>query len=134
MTDDLILTGVAAEIEDMIGTELTLKLLAERGGTRISVPMKAAGSALADIIGEEATEILIEEMGVNPVILPNANFRGMRARRARGQEMLRRGASLQEVALEIGCHVRTVTNWKRDMRARGETIAPKGTQLRLPFG
>lgn len=134
MADNLTLTGVAAEIEDLIGTELTLKLLAQRGGTRIVVPMKAAGSVLADIVGEEAADVIIDEFGTGPIVLPNANFRGMRARRARGYEMLRRGASLQEVALEIGCHTRTVGNWKREMRERGEELPTKGEQLRLPFG
>lgn len=134
MARDFTLTGVAAEIEDLIGTELTLKLLAERGGTRVVVPMKAPGSVLAEIVGEDAAEMIIDEMGSGPIVLPTANFRGMRARRARGCEMLRRGASLQEVALEIGCHTRTVLNWRRDMRERGDEIAKPGEQLRLPFG
>jgi hypothetical protein len=127
------LTGTAARIEEAIGTELTLLLLERRGGTEIKVPSRPQGTVLAEIVGEEACAALIGEIGPGKLLLPGAELRGMRARRARGYAMLRRGASLQQVALEVGCHLRTVGNWRRDLARLEPRREGPPDQLRLPF-
>ncbi|MGR3485502.1 MAG: helix-turn-helix domain-containing protein [Paracoccaceae bacterium] len=127
------LPGVAAEIEAIIGTEATLKLLERRGGTELFVPQQVEGTVLADIVGDEAAQAIVDVIGYGPLLLPAGDMRGMRARRARGYEMLKRGVSLKDVALEIGCHVRTVANWRAHLVEEGTLLPGPGQQLRLPF-
>ena len=43
--------GVAAQIAEIIGDKLTHDLLARRGGMEITIPVRAKGSMLAEIIG-----------------------------------------------------------------------------------
>lgn len=113
------LPGLAGEIEAVIGLELTAKLLKERGGTDISIPLRAKGSALAKIVGQRACEALIREIGPGKVALPSAGFRGRDAERAarkrRAMEMLRAGHSLREVALECDLAQRTVSNYRDEL-------------------
>ncbi len=108
------LPGIAGQIEALIGLDLTMKLLRERGGTGVMIPTRARGTVLAGIIGEEATETLIRELGHGPITLPCATLRGAGARRLVALEMLRQGASLREVALACDMHVRSVSR----LRAR----------------
>jgi len=113
------LPGLAGEIEAAIGLELTAKLLRERGGTDISIPLRAKGSALARIVGRAACEALIREIGPGKIALPCAGFRGRdaarAARKARALEMLRAGHSLREVALSCDLAQRTVSNYREEL-------------------
>ena len=113
------LPGLAGEIEAVIGLELTAKLLKERGGTDVSIPLRAKGSALAKIVGQRACAALIREIGPGKIALPCAGFRGRDAERAerkrRAMEMLRAGHSLREVALQCDLAQRTVSNYRDEL-------------------
>lgn len=59
------LPGILAEIDSLIGRKLTLKLLREFGGRRITFPagQKNAGARIIRVVGEEAARILMKEFG-----------------------------------------------------------------------
>lgn len=118
--------GLAARIEELIGAELTRRLLSRRGGCQLVVPVRAEGSMLAEIVGEEAAEELIRGLGAGRITLPCGEARGTAGRRAEAKRMLAAGASIQQVALACGVHTRTVSKYRAEMAA-------EETQLLLPF-
>lgn len=48
------LPGIAGQIEQAIGLDLAVRLLRRRGGTQVTIPVRPAGSYLAEVIGIEA--------------------------------------------------------------------------------
>ena len=110
------LPGVAGQIEELIGLELTVKLLKERGGTRVKIPVRAKNTMLAGIIGELATEKLISQLGHGDLNLPCSHMRGQAARKRQAIEMLRAGRSQRTVALECDLHERTVANYAAELK------------------
>jgi hypothetical protein len=122
------LPGIAGQIEQAIGLDLTVRLLKRRGGCELHIPRRVSGSTLAEIVGEEAAERIVAAIGPGKVLLPCGHLRGQFARRADARRMLREGASLQQVALACDMHTRTVS------RLRAEIEAEAGTrQITLPF-
>jgi DNA-binding CsgD family transcriptional regulator len=117
------LPGVAGEIEQTIGLELTVKLLKARGGTVVKIPATARGTLLAGIIGEQATEKLIDEIGPGNIDLPCGHMRGRDASRLqkkrRAIAMLEDGKSLREVALACDIAVRTASQYRAELRDQG---------------
>lgn len=120
--------GLAGMIERLIGQELTRLLLRRRGGCQMVIPVRARGSMLAEIVGEEAAEEMIRGLGPGRITLPCADQRGPRARRAEAMAMLRAGASIQQVALACDLHTRTVSKYRAAIAA-GQDDA----QLALPL-
>ncbi|MDJ0628561.1 MAG: hypothetical protein QNJ44_09910 [Rhodobacter sp.] len=116
---------VATEIADAIGPVATAHLLAERGGSRIDIPVKAKGSALARVIGEDATARMIAAFGCGALVLPLGNDRGRAVTRIRAMAMLAVGASLIETARACEIHIRTVSRFKAEMKDRGWDRAPR---------
>lgn len=108
--------GIAGRIEAVIGPTLTAKLLAARGGGEVTIPKRVRGSALAKIIGEEATRMLRDAdddaFGPGPLRLPMGNERGRAANRRAALAMIDGGASIIKTALVTGVHKRTVSRWK----------------------
>lgn len=128
MPDEPTLPGIAGEIEALIGLELTRRLLRRRGGCQMVVPVRAHGSLMAEIIGEEATAEMIRGLGPGRITLPCADQRGPRARRAEAKALLRAGSSIQQVALACDLHTHTVSKY------RAEIVAEAGDpQLRFSF-
>lgn len=115
-TDDAGLTGIAAEIVDVIGPDMAACLLHLRGGTKITVPKKAEGSWLAGVIGLENTQLMIWAFGPGDLRLPTGNRRGVAGRREAAKRMLAEGASTLEVALALDLHTRTVENYRAAMK------------------
>lgn len=109
--------GLAARIEALIGGELTRLLLRRRGGCQIVVPVRAAGSLMAEIIGEEATEEMIRGLGAGRVTLPCGDQRGTKGRRAEAKVLLRGGASIHQVARACDLHTRTVSKYRAEIAA-----------------
>lgn len=120
------LTGVAAEIEAVIGLEQTKRLLQVYGGTEIEVPKQATGSKLAALIGEVDAGKLIRAIGHGKLLLPIGPFRRDSGRKEHALAMLKAGASLSQVARACDLHMRTVTNYRAELR--------DDAQLELPFG
>lgn len=111
-----VLSGVAGEIEEIIGLDLALKLLKAKGGQTIQIPVRAQGTELARIIGCEACERLAKDYGAGRLPLPMAAQKGSerdrRERREKAERMLRDGASIAEVARACELHERTVQNYR----------------------
>lgn len=120
--------GLAAQIEALIGPELTRLLLKRRGGCQMVVPVRAHGSLMAEIIGEDATQALIRGLLPGRITLPCADQRGPRARRAEAKAMLRTGASIQQVALACDLHTRTVSKYRAEIAAEAGDM-----QMRFSF-
>ena len=55
-------------------------------------------------------------------------MRGQKRRRAEAMDMLRAGASIQQVALACDLHTRTVTNYRAELNAEAGEC-----QAQLPF-
>ncbi|EGJ20099.1 hypothetical protein RSWS8N_18104 [Cereibacter sphaeroides WS8N] len=120
--------GIAGEIEALIGQELTTRLLRHWGGCQINIPKHARGSKLAEVIGAEAAERVIREIGHGRITLPCGSMRGTKRRRSEAMRMLRAGASLQQVALACDLHTRTVSNYRAALDAEAGH-----RQMTLPF-
>lgn len=120
--------GIAGEIEALIGPELTTALLRRWGGCQINLPTRAKGSKLAEVVGTEAAQAIIDGIGHGKVTLPCASLRGMKRRKGEAMDMLRAGASLQQVALACDLHTRTVSNYRAEIDAEAGS-----RQFSLPF-
>lgn len=120
--------GIAGEIEGVIGAELTTALLRRWGGCQISIPVRARGSKMSEIIGIEATEQIIKHIGHGKVTLPCGSLRGQKRRRAEAMSMLRAGASIQQVALACDLHTRTVSLYRAALEAEADA-----RQMQLPL-
>lgn len=120
--------GIAGQMEELIGCELTTALLRRWGGCQINLPARAKGSKLAEVIGEEAAQRIIDVIGHGKITLPCASMRGVGRRRAEAIEMLRAGASLAQVALACDLHTRTVSNYRAQIDAENGA-----RQFQLPF-
>ena len=104
--------GIAGRIEEAIGIELTTLLLRRWGGCEVSIPKNPQGTKLAQVIGTEAAATLIREIGHGKIVLPCGAFRGAKRRRAEAMDLLRRGMSVQQVALACDLHSRTVQGYR----------------------
>lgn len=120
--------GIAGEIEALIGAELTAQLLRRWGGCQVNLPTKAAGSKLAEVIGEAAAQKIIDGIGFGKITLPCGSMRGAKRRRSEAVAMLRSGASLAQVALACDLHTRTVSNYRAQIEAEAGA-----RQFSLPF-
>lgn len=120
--------GIAAEISQLIGTELTTALLRRWGGQQVNLPARAEGSVLAEVVGVEAAQKIIDGIGHGKITLPCGSVRGARRRKAEAIAMLRRGASLAEVAAACDLHSRTVSNYRAEIEAEFSD-----RQFSLPF-
>jgi hypothetical protein len=118
--------GVAGQIEELIGQELTTQLLRRWGGCRIKLPKNARGSKLAEVIGADAAETVSKHCGHGDRDLPMGSMRGRGRRRADAIEMLRTGSSVQQVALACDLHTRTVWKYLDEIGGRDQ-------QMTLPF-
>lgn len=118
------LPGIAGEIEDIIGLDLTVKLLKARGGTAINIPARSGPNVMTSLIGAQATEALIKAKGAGRIVLPCGHMRGRDAdriaRRTRAEQMLADGHSMQDVALACDLHLRTVERYNAE-RDRPDT-------------
>jgi hypothetical protein len=120
--------GIAGQIEQVIGCELTAILLRRWGGCQINLPARAKGSKLAEVVGEDAAQRIIDSIGHGKITLPCGSLRGIGRRRAQAIEMLRKGASLADVALACDLHTRTVSNYRAQIE-----VEDGARQFQLPF-
>ena len=120
--------GIAGRIEEAIGIELTTLLLRRWGGCEVSIPKNPQGTKLAEVIGTEAAATLIREIGHGKIVLPCGACRGAKRRRAESMDLLRRGMSVQQVALACDLHTRTVHGYRAALDAEADAA-----QMYLPF-
>ncbi|MTH33581.1 hypothetical protein GL279_03100 [Paracoccus limosus] len=79
-------------------------------------------------IRRPATATGIRHIGHGRVTLPCGSMRGQSRRRAEAMDMLRQGASIQQVALACDLHTRTVSNYRAALDAEAGT-----RQMQLPL-
>lgn len=106
-------SGILADIEAVIGTTATLKLVSERGGTKISIPKKPTEKCLlVQIIGFDLAEKLSLEFGSGDILIPMGHFKGMGRKKVLAAKMLEQGLSSNTIAAELDIHERTVRRVK----------------------
>ena len=112
------LPGIAGEIEQTIGLDLTVNLLRARGGTEINIPVTPGANTLTRLVGPQATQKLIDAFGPGRIVLPCGHMRGRDAdriaRRQKAEAMLAEGHSLRAVALACDLHLRTVERYRAE--------------------
>lgn len=105
--------GVLEDISNIIGTEATLKLAMNFGGTLVYLPKKPKkNSKLSQIVGYENLVKLSKEFGWGDVLIPMGHFRGIGYRRIQVAKMVEQGKSNNDIALVAGIHERTVRRTK----------------------
>lgn len=113
-------SGIAGDIEAVIGFEATVALLRARGGTDVELPRRVSGSWLARLIGDEAAHAMVREFGHGRMSLPMGGVRGRAARdaaiRAQAMEMIDAGHSNSQIALDCGLSLRTVEKYRAQSR------------------
>lgn len=106
-------TGILAEMETIIGTVATLKLVSERGGTEVVIPKNPTEKCLiAQIIGVDAAKKLSLELGYGKFMIPMGHFRGMGRKKVLAAKMIEQGLSSNRIAAELDIHERTVRRVK----------------------
>lgn len=71
-------TGILAEIDNVIGAALTLKLVSECGGSTIYIPKKPTEKMpLCQLLGVENVKKLSLALGSGELLIPMSYFRGM---------------------------------------------------------
>jgi hypothetical protein len=98
----------AALLVRLIGPDLALRLMELHGGSRVFVP-RAAGrdQKLAQELSPAAEAALVEEYGGGNIEVPLC--KAWRARIYR-----RRGQTVRQIALTLGCSERSVRSWLAD--------------------
>ena len=112
------LPGVLGDIEAVAGTAAALQLAREHGGMQIRLSPRS-GSALVRCVGPEAAAAIVERLGRGHLMVPMANVRGQRGRRAAAAELQAKGASAREAAL--ACDIHTRTAWRARASSKGKT-------------
>jgi len=97
------------------GVAAAVALCKKRGGREVTIPHKAHGSILADIVGVDAAEKIKDEFGVCRLVVPFGPYGGAQGRRTIAIEALRDGASVSQAALQSGVHMRSVKRFKADL-------------------
>jgi len=111
------LPGILKDVEEVAGTAAALKLAERHGGTMISLSA-VEGSAFASIVGRAAAMELVLRLGRGKVMVPMANVRGQKGRRAKAAELIAKGASVRDVALACDIHERTGWRVKAPPKSR----------------
>lgn len=109
---------------DVMGEVAAMKLMVERGGTRIDIPTKVEGSQLAKLVGYRSASYLAKEVGHGRFQVPMGTARGIAARRERAMNLLRAGTSIRQTALETEFHERTVERWSAQLRDNRQPQLP----------
>jgi len=120
------LHGILREIADVAGLPAALAIAHEKGGTRVHFPARAGDAHwLPRLVGREAADKLCAHFrstadgGIYLLVpLGPKNFYA-RARR-RCVELTEAGKTREEVARELGIHMRTVQRHRARMRDEGD--------------
>ncbi len=101
------------ELSEVIGYKAMAKLASARGGMEVFIPQKISENCfLAQIIGVEAAEKMLDYYGYGHLKIAQGCFRGTRGRKQLGKILLKEGFSLAEVARKVDVSIRTVEGWR----------------------
>lgn len=113
------LPGILGEIERIAGESAATRLALAAGGTEMKFSPSPKG-ALAKIVGADAAKAIVRELGPEKYTIPMAHLRGQRGRRAQAAQMLKNGASGNEVAKACDIHERTARRVREKLKEEGE--------------
>lgn len=111
------LPGILGVVAEIAGAPAAERLALARGGTEMKISGRKDGP-LARLIGVEAAEALVDQLGPVKVTIPMAHLRGEGARRAAVAKMIAEGKTAAQAALAADVHERTARR-VREAAARG---------------
>ena len=118
------LPDVLQRIADCAGLGVALSLAKERGGVRITIPKKVEGSDLAKIVGLDAAQKIVKELGHGQCLIPCGPVAGERGRREVARRVLKNKGTAVEAALAAGISERTVWRLKARLKDEADNAAP----------
>lgn len=104
----------AARLVETVGEEAAAILLREKTSRPLYIRARAPHPALVELIGAGPAAALSEAYGGFDILLPTVAIRP-EPRKVRVAELLEAGASIREVAAEVGVSARFVAEVKRDL-------------------
>jgi hypothetical protein len=124
------LPGILADIADIAGTEVALKIAQSHGGTRVDLPPQAKeGHWLTELLGFETADKICRGLavidgddrlvGLQRHVIPRGAASLMLTARRKAAEALDQGKSVREAARISGLHERTIFRMKRHDNRQG---------------
>ncbi|MCZ8159102.1 MAG: hypothetical protein O9256_04370 [Rhizobiaceae bacterium] len=132
-------------IRDLVGEEVADKLQMAAAGTRITIPSArgfSSRSSLARMVGYEDAARIVEaispsETSIPEVDIPVGSTSGLGALQSRVDNLLQEdGLTTREIALLVGCHMRTIFRRRAQLRSKGVKIGnprkPRTSAIEVP--
>jgi len=118
-----------ADIAREAGLPAALKLMREKGGTKVFIPKRAPDDHwLVLLVGREAADRLGAYYASGQVFIPvgdrSSHRAYLRQRRQAVADLVENGSSLNTVALETGMHARSVSRHKARLREDDGGLCP----------
>ncbi|WP_028578673.1 hypothetical protein [Desulfomicrobium escambiense] len=114
----------AARLAEIVGEEAAAILLREKASRPLYVRARAPHPDLVELIGAGPAAALSATYGGQDIILPTSAIRP-EPRKVRVAELLEAGASIRDVAAEVGVSARFVGEVKRDLGLSRPRRKPK---------
>ena len=109
-------------IAEVTSQEVADKLSDVYGGLTIFFnSVRFQGSQLARVIGSDNVEKIARGFGCGKVRIPLGSRRGLNARQAYLEALLRQGASCRDAAWVVGVHERTAENARQRLRRQARS-------------
>ena len=109
------LTGILQTIAEVAGEDAARKLARDRGGRRMKFSA-APKSVLSKIVGVEAAQKIVAELGREARTIPMADLRGRGRRQAAAARLLSEGMNAQQVAVATDIHERTARRIREKLK------------------
>lgn len=94
-------------LADAAGVEAALKIALARGGSRLSIPQKAEGSLLEELVGIDAARAIVNDLADVRIEIPLG-------KRELSRWLKAKGFSQEERAVKLKSARRTIQYWDAD--------------------
>ncbi len=94
-------------IAEAAGVEVALRLCDLRGGSRLTIPEKAEGSIIENLVGIDAARKIVDELAGERIEIPTG-------RRLLSNWLREQGWSQERRAMHLKASRRSVQNWDAD--------------------
>lgn len=119
------LPGILGEIADIAGADAAYAIASSHGGTRVSIPARAAeGHWLTELLGMETADKICRGLatldpegrmrGVSKELIPRGPAALLKSARRQARQALDAGTSVRETARISGLHERTIWRMKAE--------------------
>ena len=109
------------EVAEGVSPSAALRLAGRYGGQRIKMPVKAAGSTLAEELGEDVAAVLVERHASLTITIPN--FAARIAEERRRFILTHPNVSANDCARELGITARRVEQIRQEARSDPRQLA-----------